>query len=89
MAFVNGQNLGRYWDIGPQETLYLPGAWLDQGINQVGTLVVPSLFPRVPFPFSPSLVSQCFLGGGRRPCYHLLSLVRAARGRCSFFFPTS
>ncbi|XP_049712989.1 beta-galactosidase-1-like protein 2 isoform X3 [Elephas maximus indicus] len=35
VVFVNGLNLGRYWNIGPQETLYLPGAWLDPGINQV------------------------------------------------------
>ena len=25
---VNGHNLGRYWEIGPQEALYLPGCWL-------------------------------------------------------------
>lgn len=33
--FVNGQNLGRYWKIGPQETLYLPGPWLRKGSNEV------------------------------------------------------
>ena len=27
-VFVNGFNLGRYWDIGPQKALYLPGAIL-------------------------------------------------------------
>ncbi|XP_029065516.1 beta-galactosidase-1-like protein 2 isoform X7 [Monodon monoceros] len=36
VVFINGQNLGCYWNIGPQETLYLPGAWLDQGLNQTG-----------------------------------------------------
>uniref|UniRef100_A0A4X1V7J6 Beta-galactosidase n=1 Tax=Sus scrofa TaxID=9823 RepID=A0A4X1V7J6_PIG len=36
VVFVNGYNLGRYWNIGPQETLYLPGVWLNEGINQVG-----------------------------------------------------
>lgn len=35
VVFVNGYNLGRYWNIGPQETLYLPGVWLNEGINQV------------------------------------------------------
>ncbi|KAM4827951.1 beta-galactosidase-1-like protein 2 [Thomomys bottae] len=35
VVFINGQNLGRYWNIGPQETLYLPGVWLNKGINQV------------------------------------------------------
>nr|XP_042089552.1 beta-galactosidase-1-like protein 2 isoform X2 [Ovis aries] len=29
VVFINNQNLGRYWNIGPQETLYLPGVWLD------------------------------------------------------------
>lgn len=48
VVFINGQNLGRYWNVGPQETLYLPGAWLDQGINQVGALAAPSLLPRPP-----------------------------------------
>ena len=27
-VFVNGFNLGRYWEIGPQKALYLPGALL-------------------------------------------------------------
>ncbi|XP_029337786.1 beta-galactosidase-1-like protein 2 isoform X1 [Mus caroli] len=35
VVFVNGHNLGRYWNVGPQETLYLPGVWLDKGINKV------------------------------------------------------
>lgn len=25
IVFVNGVNLGRYWNVGPQQTLYLPG----------------------------------------------------------------
>lgn len=66
VVFINGQNLGRYWNIGPQETLYLPGAWLDQGINQVGALAAPPLLPR-PFPTPVPLVSPCSPGreGGR------------------------
>uniref|UniRef100_A0A8C2MV69 Beta-galactosidase n=1 Tax=Cricetulus griseus TaxID=10029 RepID=A0A8C2MV69_CRIGR len=35
VVFVNDHNLGRYWNIGPQETLYLPGVWLDKGLNKV------------------------------------------------------
>ena len=35
VVFVNGQNLGRYWKIGPQQTLYLPGCWLKQGKNEI------------------------------------------------------
>ncbi|KAA9036289.1 beta-galactosidase [Ginsengibacter hankyongi] len=33
IVFVNGQNLGRYWNAGPQQTLYLPGCWLHKGRN--------------------------------------------------------
>jgi beta-galactosidase len=35
IVFVNGYNLGRYWQVGPQQTLYLPGCWLKKGINQI------------------------------------------------------
>ena len=35
MVFVNGFNLGRYWDRGPQKTLYLPGPLLKEGQNEV------------------------------------------------------
>jgi len=37
-VWVNGHNLGRYWKIGPQQCLFLPGSWLKKGINQVGVL---------------------------------------------------
>ncbi|MBO0600607.1 beta-galactosidase [Sporosarcina sp. E16_3] len=32
---VNGFNIGRYWEIGPQETLYLPGPLLKKGENEI------------------------------------------------------
>ena len=35
IVFVNGHNLGRYWHVGPQQTLYLPGCWLREGENEV------------------------------------------------------
>ena len=34
-AWVDGHNLGRIWDIGPQRSLYLPAPWLQQGDNTV------------------------------------------------------
>ena len=34
-VFVNGFNLGRYWEIGPLKTLYLPGPLLRRGNNRV------------------------------------------------------
>ncbi|WP_282629852.1 beta-galactosidase [Empedobacter sedimenti] len=35
IVFINGRNLGRYWKVGPQQTLYLPGAWLKKGKNEI------------------------------------------------------
>jgi beta-galactosidase len=33
--WVNGHHLGRYWKIGPQQTLFVPAEWLRKGKNQV------------------------------------------------------
>ncbi|CAF3349499.1 unnamed protein product [Rotaria sp. Silwood1] len=35
VAFVNGFNIGRYWSIGPQLTLYIPKELLFKGFNQI------------------------------------------------------
>lgn len=35
MVWVNGYNLGRFWKIGPQQTLYVPGCWLKKGTNEI------------------------------------------------------
>jgi beta-galactosidase len=35
MVFVNGHHLGRYWSVGPQQTLFLPGVWLKEGKNDI------------------------------------------------------
>lgn len=35
MVWVNNHSLGRYWAIGPQQTLYVPGAWLTRGENEI------------------------------------------------------
>lgn len=37
-VWVNGHNLGRFWNRGPQQTLYLPGCWLRPGSNVVTVL---------------------------------------------------
>ncbi|WP_345947637.1 beta-galactosidase [Mucilaginibacter sp. PAMB04274] len=34
-VFLNGHNLGKYWQIGPQQTLYVPAGWLKKGKNEV------------------------------------------------------
>ncbi|MBS1491758.1 MAG: beta-galactosidase [Bacteroidetes bacterium] len=35
IVLVNGINLGRYWKVGPQQTLYLPGCWLKKENNEI------------------------------------------------------
>jgi len=35
IVFVNGHNLGRYWKVGPQQTLYVPGCWLKNKGNTI------------------------------------------------------
>ncbi|MDE2125118.1 MAG: beta-galactosidase [Armatimonadetes bacterium] len=35
VAWINGHNLGRFWSIGPQQALYVPGVWLRKGQNTV------------------------------------------------------
>ena len=32
---VNGYNIGRYWEIGPQKTLYIPASLLKKGENEI------------------------------------------------------
>lgn len=39
-VYVNGHALGRFWRIGPQQTLYVPGCWLKKGKNEVIVLDV-------------------------------------------------
>ena len=34
-VWVNGRSLGKYWNIGPQQTLYLPAPWLKKGKNEI------------------------------------------------------
>lgn len=35
VVYVNGFNLGRYWEIGPQKTLYVPAPILQAGANEI------------------------------------------------------
>lgn len=38
VIWLNGHNLGRYWEIGPQQTLYMPAEWLKKGTNELVVL---------------------------------------------------
>ena len=35
MVWVNGHAMGRFWEIGPQQTLFMPGCWLKKGENEI------------------------------------------------------
>lgn len=35
LVWVNGKAMGRFWKIGPQQTLYMPGCWLKKGKNEI------------------------------------------------------
>ncbi|HLK27710.1 MAG TPA: beta-galactosidase [Puia sp.] len=38
VVWVNGYNLGRYWNVGPQQTIYVPVEWLKPGNNEIVVL---------------------------------------------------
>lgn len=35
VVWINGHNLGRYWNVGPQKQLYCPASWLNKGKNEI------------------------------------------------------
>ncbi len=45
-VWVNGHNLGRYWNIGPQQTMYVPAPWLKRGDNEI--VILDLLGPEKP-----------------------------------------
>ncbi|KAM8852959.1 beta-galactosidase-1-like protein 2 isoform 2-T4 [Synchiropus picturatus] len=53
VVFINGRNLGRYWSVGPQQTLYLPAPWLHSGDNQVMVLEEQESDGKIQFTSSP------------------------------------
>jgi beta-galactosidase len=54
VVWVNGHNLGRFWNIGPQQTLYVPGVWLKKGRNEI-------------ILFDPQDDSEMSIAGRRKP----------------------
>lgn len=38
LVWVNGHCIGRFWEVGPQQTLYIPGCWLKKGKNEIVVL---------------------------------------------------
>jgi len=45
-VWINGHNLGRYWNIGPQYRLYCPAGWLKKGRNEIVVLDLRQSAPR-------------------------------------------
>ena len=43
LVWVNGHGLGRFWNIGPTQKMYLPGPWLKEGENE--TIVLDYISP--------------------------------------------
>lgn len=46
VIFVNGKNLGRYWNIGPQFRLFCPGTFLKEGFNEIIILELQTVEPK-------------------------------------------
>lgn len=40
VVWVNGVILGRYWTVGPQQQLYLPGVYLKKRNNEITVLAL-------------------------------------------------
>ena len=45
--WINGHLIGRFWNLGPQQTLFVPGPWLHEGRNEI---IVFDLAPTIPAP---------------------------------------
>ena len=43
--YVNGHNLGRYWNVGPQYSLYCPASFLQKGANQIDIIEMETSEP--------------------------------------------
>jgi beta-galactosidase len=46
VVWLNGRCLGRFWNIGPQQTMYVPGPWLKKGANEI--VILDLLGPQKP-----------------------------------------
>jgi beta-galactosidase len=42
-VWINGRSIGKYWHIGPQQTLYVPAQWLKEGGTEI--VVLEELLP--------------------------------------------
>ncbi|OLQ13648.1 Beta-galactosidase [Symbiodinium microadriaticum] len=67
-ACVNGFNLGRYWQVGPQQTLYIPYPVLRRGQNEVLVFDIDSPeLEEAQAPPAPRIVSEAIWSSGVLP----------------------
>lgn len=55
IVLINGFNVGRYWNVGPQQTLYIPKPLLRQGSNEVIVFELEKAAEKVSFISKPIL----------------------------------
>jgi hypothetical protein len=47
IVWINGHNIGRYWNIGPQKRLYCPSIWLKEGLNEIMIFDLHQITPKI------------------------------------------
>jgi beta-galactosidase len=52
LVWINGHNLGRYWEIGPQKRLFCPASWMREGANEIIVFDLHMTKPGLVFGFS-------------------------------------
>jgi hypothetical protein len=57
--WINGHPIGRFWNIGPQQTLFVPAPWLHEGNNEI---VIFDLTPSTDTPTLTGLASPILDG---------------------------
>lgn len=65
-VYINGHALGRFWSIGPQQTLYVPGCWLKKGKNEI--IVLDVVGPK-----------KCITWGQKNPEINKLQLKKSSK----------
>ena len=68
-VWVNGHAMGRFWNIGPQQTLYMPGCWLRKGENEIIVMDVVGPTNPVVEGLSTPIIDQLL---NQRPATHRL-----------------
>ena len=47
IVWINGHNIGRYWDIGPQKRLYCPASFMRSGMNEMMVFDLHTTEPKI------------------------------------------